>query len=119
MKILKLLAATLLLTGSPLVSALTTAVTPQTLQQNTTALLFDVRSADEFAAGHLHNAVNISHDSIGQQISQLTADKDQTIYVYCRSGRRADLAKAELEKLGYKNVENLGGYQQLKDAGFQ
>ncbi len=36
--------------------------------------------------------------------------KDEVL-VYCRSGKRAGMAKAELEKLGYKNVKNLGGYE--------
>ncbi|SMB81997.1 phage shock protein E [Pasteurella testudinis DSM 23072] len=96
-------------------------MTPQQLQQqqqNQQALLLDVREADEFAAGHLQSAVHIPLAQIGAQISQLATDKTRPIYVYCRSGRRADLAKAELEKLGYHNVQNLGGYQQLKDAGF-
>lgn len=118
MKIFKFL-ATLLFTSSSLVSAQTTSITPQMLQQNPTALLIDVRSADEFATGHLHRAINIPHEQIGQQITQLTNDKDQTIYVYCRSGRRSALAKTVLNELGYKNVEDLGGYKKLKAAGFQ
>lgn len=96
-------------------------ITPQQLQQQQQtqhALLLDVREADEFAVGHLQSAVHIPLAQIGTQISQLTTDKTQPIYLYCRSGRRADLAKAELEKLGYSNVQNLGGYQQLKDTGF-
>ncbi|KAE9527947.1 rhodanese-like domain-containing protein [Testudinibacter aquarius] len=96
--------------------------TPQQLQQQQQtqqAILLDVRSLEEFNAGHLQSAVHIAHDQIASQISQISSDKQQPIYVYCRSGRRSELAKAELEKLGYHNVINLGGYQQLQADGFK
>ncbi|KGQ70661.1 hypothetical protein OA57_04645 [Chelonobacter oris] len=114
MQILKLITATLLLATS---AVSMTETTPQQIQQQQNPLMIDVRSKDEFDAGHLQSAVHIPHDQIERQISRLTTDKDQKIYVYCRSGRRAEAAKAELEKLGYRNVENLGGYAQLKADG--
>lgn len=76
----------------------------------------DVRSAEEFQAGHLPGAVNIVHTEIGSKIAEVTADKNAEIQLYCRSGRRSGLAEAELKKLGFTNVHNAGGYEALKAA---
>lgn len=78
------------------------------------AVWFDVRSPGEFATGHVEQASNIPHSKISSELPKLVADKNQKIYLYCRSGKRAGIAKAALEKLGYTNVENLGGYQDAK-----
>lgn len=75
--------------------------------QNNTALLIDVREPDEFAADHAENAKNIPLGDI--EAGKLTkANMTVKIYVYCRSGKRAGVAKTALEKQGYTNVENLG-----------
>jgi len=73
----------------------------------------DVRTAEEFAQKHVPDAVNIPYDQIGSDIASLELDKDQTIYLYCGSGRRAGLAKETLDALGYTQVSNIGG---LEDA---
>jgi phage shock protein E len=77
------------------------------------AAWIDVRSADEYAGGHVSNAVNIPYTEIVSRIGEVTEDKDALIYVYCRSGRRSGIAKESLEGAGFSNVVNLGG---LKDA---
>ena len=59
--------------------------------------------------GHLAGAYNINFDSIGQHIHTITADKDAPIVLYCKSGRRSGLAKETLEQMGYSNVTNAGG----------
>ena len=76
-------------------------------------VLIDVRSADEFASGHLRGAVNIPHDRITDEIGSVAADKSARIILYCRSGRRADTALNTLKAAGYENVTNYGG---LEDA---
>jgi phage shock protein E len=76
----------------------------------------DVRSAEEYQAGHLAGAVNIVHTDIAAKIATVTADKNAEIQLYCRSGRRSGLAEAELKKLGFTNVHNAGGYEALKTA---
>jgi len=73
----------------------------------------DVRSDKEWNSGHLDGAVHIPHTEITEKIVSLTDDKNAPIKLYCRSGGRAGIAKKELEKMGYKNVTNVGG---LKDA---
>jgi len=76
----------------------------------------DVRSVEEFQAGHLEGAVNIVHTDIAAKIATVTQDKNAEIQLYCRSGRRSGLAEAELKKLGFTNVHNAGGYEALKAA---
>lgn len=76
----------------------------------------DVRSAEEYQAGHLNDALNIPHTDIAAKIASVTQDKNAEIQLYCRSGRRSGLAEAELKKLGYTNVHNAGGYEALKAA---
>ena len=76
-------------------------------------VLIDVRSAEEFASGHLQGAVNIPHDRIAEEIGAVAADKTARIILYCRSGRRADTALNALKAIGYENVSNYGG---LEDA---
>lgn len=71
------------------------------------ALIVDVRSASEFAAGHFPGAVNIPLDALTGRTAELGA-KDGPIVVYCRSGRRSALAKAQLEKAGFSAVTNGG-----------
>lgn len=72
----------------------------------------DVRSPDEFSENHVPAARNIPYDQIGSEIAALGLSKDQPIYLYCRSGRRAGLAKETLDALGYTNVVNVGGLEE-------
>ncbi|WGE67502.1 rhodanese-like domain-containing protein [Actinobacillus equuli subsp. haemolyticus] len=79
----------------------------------------DVRTAEEFTAGHIEGAINIPVEQISAKISQLTEDKNAPIHLYCRSGRRAEIALTELQKLGYRQVTNHGGYQDLLRKGIK
>jgi len=74
----------------------------------------DVRTADEYNSGHVSEAVNIPYAEIAENISGLTGDKNASIYVYCRSGRRSGVAKETLEGLGYTQVVNVGGIDEAK-----
>ena len=77
-------------------------------------IILDVRRPDEFATGHIPNAINIPNESIGtDEISELP-DKDQLILVYCRSGNRSKQASQKLVKLGYTNVVEFGGINDWK-----
>jgi phage shock protein E len=77
------------------------------------AFWIDVRSAEEYAAGHVSPALNIPHTEIAARIAEVTTDKDAQIYLYCRSGRRSGFAQDALEQAGYTTVVNLGS---LEDA---
>ena len=88
-------------------------------QANTKGVWIDVRSAEEFNAGHLQDAINIPHDQILERIQSVSPDKDAPINLYCRSGRRAESALNELKKAGYTNVTNHGGYEDLVKKGLK
>jgi phage shock protein E len=86
------------------------------IDMSTVSAVIDVRSASEFAAGHLQGALNIDVESpsFTEEISKL--DKKGTYVVYCHSGRRAGIAKDTMTGLGFTNVTNAGGYQDASDA---
>ena len=71
------------------------------------AFWIDVRSAQEYGDGHVSMAVNIPYEEIAERIREVTEDREALIYLYCRSGRRAGIAKETLEELGYGQVINL------------
>ena len=72
-------------------------------------IIVDVRRADEYAQGHIPGAINIANEEIIDDDPAELSDKDQLIYVYCRSGRRSQEAAAKLAALGYSNVIECGG----------
>ena len=78
-------------------------------------LIIDVRTPEEFSEGHLTNAINIPFDQIAKIENYLT-DKSKPILLYCRSGRRAELAENTLYTLGYKETFNGMSYQLLLKA---
>lgn len=99
-------------------------VTPQAKQsmvqpEKAKGIWIDVRSAEEFNAGHLQDAVNIPHDKIIEGVKAIGSDKDAPINLYCRSGRRAEAALTELKNAGYTNVTNHGGYEDLVKKGLK
>lgn len=73
----------------------------------------DVRTAEEYAQGHVKGAINIPFEEIGGQISSITHDVDSDVRVYCKSGRRSGIAKDTLNGMGYANVINEGGYEDI------
>lgn len=77
------------------------------------ALLLDVRSPDEYISGHVKEAINLPVNNL-DEIESLTKSKDETIYVYCRSGNRSQKAKTLLEEKGYTKVIDLGGISNYK-----
>ena len=79
------------------------------MAQETGYIILDVRRPDEFAAGHIPNAINVPNESIGTSDIPELPDKDQLIMVYCRSGRRSKEASEKLVKLGYTSIVEFGG----------
>jgi len=72
------------------------------------ALVVDVRSAEEFRAGHLSNALNIPLDELPGRLPGRVSDKNQVLLLHCLSGTRSGIARRTLKSLGYTNVFNLG-----------
>jgi rhodanese-related sulfurtransferase len=72
-------------------------------------IIIDARTVEEFAEGHIENAILIPEYEIKERAEKELPDKDALILVYCRSGRRSKIASEELVKLGYSNVKEFGG----------
>ena len=72
-------------------------------------LILDVRRADEFAEWHIPGAINIANGDIKSSEPEELQDKEQTIYVYCRSGNQSKQAAAKLAAMGYTNIVEFGG----------
>ena len=72
-------------------------------------IILDVRRADEFSEGHIPGAVNYANEDILQDKPEVLPDLEQTIYAYCRSGRRSKEAADKLVQMGYTNIIEIGG----------
>ncbi|NDC42669.1 MAG: rhodanese-like domain-containing protein [Chitinophagia bacterium] len=92
----------------------------QLLTEKKGALLLDVRTPEEFADGHLKQAQNI--DFFGADFaSRIGAlDKNQPVFIYCKSGGRSGKALQQMTDMGFKEVYNLdGGISSWKGAGLE
>jgi rhodanese-related sulfurtransferase len=74
------------------------------------ALVIDVRTAGEFNAGHLLNAINLPLDEIETSLPRRVEDKNQVMLLHCQAGGRSSQARKKLTALGYVNAYNLGSY---------
>ena len=83
------------------------------IENNQAPFILDVRTAEEFQQGHIKGAVNISHDLLENSTELFKIKKEQPIVVYCRSGRRAQIAYKILDKKGYKQLVDLQGHMIL------
>jgi len=72
-------------------------------------IILDVRTEEEYAEGHIPNALLILDYEIAEKAEEVLTDKDQTILVYCRSGNRSKEASTQLAEMGYTDVREFGG----------
>ena len=87
--------------------------------KNPGVVVLDVRTAGEFASGHIENAINIDVESgsFDSEIAKL--DKSVEYAVYCHSGRRSGIATEKMAKAGFTKLSNLeGGIQAWMASGF-
>ena len=66
------------------------------------ALVIDVRTPDEYATGHIMDAVNIPLRTLGQNLDKIPTDRQ--VFIYCKSGWRAGMATSSLGMVGYDNI---------------
>ena len=71
--------------------------------------MLDVRTPEEYAAGHLPGAVNIPHGELAARIAELAGARERDVVVYCRTGVRAAAALEVLGKAGFKRLFHLKG----------
>ena len=72
-------------------------------------VVVDVRTREEYDGGHIENAVLVPNESIGSEMPEPLPDKEATLLVYCRSGRRSKEAAQKLLSLGYQSIYDFGG----------
>ena len=72
-------------------------------------IILDVRTLEEFNAGHIAGAILVPNETILDEQPELLPDLDAEILVYCRSGNRSAQAANKLLAIGYTNVVDFGG----------
>ena len=83
----------------------------QILQEESIKFIVDVRTPEEYAAGHIPGAINIPVESIGDEPPAMLPATDELVMVYCRTGRRSAQAAQLLVDLGYTDVVDFGGIE--------
>lgn len=79
--------------------------------------LIDVRTPEEYAAGHIAESKNIdSGNADFEAICKKELDSQRPVAVYCRSGRRSKIAAEQLTKMGFQVVELNGGFNEWKES---
>ena len=128
--IVKIAVITLLAAGFLLASKPASQQSPETAGASTTitdfaqvvsdvqsgAQLIDVRTLEEFEAGHIDGASLLPLQDIERDIFPATS-KTTKLYLYCRSGNRSAQAKQVLETAGYTNVVDLGAMSDVEALG--
>ena len=77
-------------------------------QREKSAILLDVRTPQEYRSGHIPGSKNVPLQAI-DQVVDVAENKDTALYVYCQSGARSRQASDLLQRMGYRNVNNIGG----------
>jgi rhodanese-related sulfurtransferase len=118
--LLAALAATPATAEAPATPAVAT-IAPQALEQrlgDPGIVVLDVRTPEEYAAGHVPGAVNVPHDQVESRLAELAGAKHKEVVLYCRSGRRAQMAADVLAKAGFRRLSHLeGDYTAWSAAG--
>ena len=79
------------------------------MEEESSYIILDVRTPEEFADKHIPGAINIPNETISTEEIPELPNKDQLILVYCRSGNRSKQASEKLVALGYTNIVEFGG----------
>jgi rhodanese-related sulfurtransferase len=77
------------------------------------AVILDVRSKGEYQGGHIKGSINISIDTLSNNLNKLK--KDKVIITCCASGMRSATAKSILQSKGFTDVHNGGGWMSLQN----
>ena len=72
------------------------------------AVLLDVRTSEEYRGGHIPGSKNVPLQAI-DKVAAVVENKDTVLFVYCYSGARSHQAASVLQRMGYTNVNNIGG----------
>jgi len=89
-------------------------VVKERLDKGEKLIIVDVRTKEEYDSGHIANSLLIPYDEIEKKAPALLTDKNAAIIVYCRTGRRSEIAAKALIGMGYTNVADMGGISDWK-----
>ena len=81
----------------------------QIMKNDKQVVLLDVRTVEEFEEAHIPNAINIPHKELEARLAELSGAKNTQVVIYCRSGRRAEVARQVLVKSGFNQLDHLSG----------
>ena len=112
-KVFKILAG--MIASAGLLIGITGCASQQVDMAKVTSVI-DVRTAGEYAQGHLQGSINIDVEAadFAERVAQL--DKAGTYLVYCHSGRRAGIATDDMKALGFTDVTNIGGIDEAASS---
>lgn len=79
------------------------------MSEETDYIILDVRTKAEYEEKHIPDAICIPNEDIGTEPPDALIDKEQLIFVYCRSGNRSKKASQKLADMGYTNIMEFGG----------
>ncbi|MEO0023625.1 MAG: hypothetical protein RL196_66 [Actinomycetota bacterium] len=96
--------------------AVSACAAPEKIDMANVTSVIDVRTPEEFAAGHLDGAINIDVDGADFAGAVSALDKAGTYVLYCRSGHRAGIALDTMTSLGFTNLTNAGGIDAAASA---
>jgi len=95
---------------SPAVGSISNQTLAEEIRSGKPPLILDVRTPEEFQAGHIPGAVNIPHDQLASRLSELPIAKSDQVVVHCELGGRAAKAESVLVASGYTKVVDLQGH---------
>lgn len=81
------------------------------LDSNKDIILIDVRTPEEFEQSHVENSINIPMNTILYEIENQIKNKEQLIFLICRTGRRTKTSAILMQSKGYTNVYDIGGVE--------
>ena len=84
--------------------------------QRVNPILIDVRTQAEWDDGYIETAIHMPLDKISDSIRDFIEDKEQVIFLYCRSGNRSGQAEIALQSIGYVNAKNIGGIKEASTS---
>ena len=80
------------------------------LEKSEDFVLVDVRRPAEYDGGHIPGAILLTNEEMTKEsVEAALPNKDQLIFIYCRSGHRSKIASQKLVDWGYTNIVNIGG----------
>ena len=87
---------------------------PQELVARMTAetppVILDVRTPQEYAAGHVPGAINVPHKAMADRLAEMLGFRDREVVLYCERGKRSEMARAVLLEAGFTSTQLLKGH---------